>query len=124
MRLTDAVISAPLELIEPHIRRLWKVRLNDRQIVAELQKHIDTSQYGIGCVVHYPIWLATDTQFRSLTKFVEIRNTLGLKRTRQQDHTPESIHDAMIELRKMYPNAGMREMISLIFDEHNMCVSR
>lgn len=39
---------APLEEIEPHIRRLWKVRLTDKEIVAELRKCIDTTQYGIG----------------------------------------------------------------------------
>ncbi|KAF8835867.1 hypothetical protein BDN67DRAFT_992298 [Paxillus ammoniavirescens] len=59
-----------------------------------------------------------------LTKFVEIRNSLGLQHTRQQAHTPESIHPAMMVLQKMYPDAGMRDMISLIFHEHNMSVSR
>ncbi|KIJ62106.1 hypothetical protein HYDPIDRAFT_169273 [Hydnomerulius pinastri MD-312] len=40
--------SSPLHLIEPHIRRLWKARLTDRDIVTELRKHIDTDMYGIG----------------------------------------------------------------------------
>ncbi|KAF9232881.1 hypothetical protein BU15DRAFT_67056 [Melanogaster broomeanus] len=75
--------------------RLWKARLTDKQIVEELQKHIDTSQYGI-----------------------------GLRRTRQQNHTSETIHEAMVELRSMYPKAGTREMISLLFHEKEMSVSR
>ena len=30
----------------------------------------------------------------------------------------------MVELREKYPNAGAREMISLLFHEMDMCVSR
>ncbi|KIK77492.1 hypothetical protein PAXRUDRAFT_166681, partial [Paxillus rubicundulus Ve08.2h10] len=56
--------SPPLHLIEPHIRWLWKARLTDKDIVAELHKQIDTDMYGIG-----------------LTKFVEICNSLGLQCT-------------------------------------------
>ncbi|KAI5999702.1 hypothetical protein EDD15DRAFT_2508553 [Pisolithus albus] len=87
--------------------RMWKARLNDRQIVEELRKLIDTNQYGIG-----------------LTKFIQIRKEMGLIRTRQQGCTPESIRGAMVELRAMYPNAGAREMISLLHHERNMSVSR
>jgi hypothetical protein len=54
----------------------------------------------------------------------EIHNKLGLRRTRQQGHTPNSIHPAMVELRAMYPDAGVREMIGLLFYEHNMSVSK
>ncbi|KIJ06201.1 hypothetical protein PAXINDRAFT_92365 [Paxillus involutus ATCC 200175] len=99
--------TPPLELIQPHIMRLWKARMTDREIVSELQKHIDTNEYGIG-----------------LTKFVEIRNSLGLRRTRQQKHTTESIREAMMELRAMYPKAGAREVVSLLFHEKQMCVAR
>ncbi|KAI6156702.1 hypothetical protein BKA82DRAFT_4009262 [Pisolithus tinctorius] len=60
----------------------------------------------------------------SLTRFVVICKSLGLVYTRQQAHTPETIQDAMIKLREMYPNAGTREMISLIFFEHDMSVSQ
>lgn len=82
-------------------------RLNDRQIVEELRKLIDTNQYGIG-----------------LTKFVQIRKEMGLIRTRQQGHTVESIREVMIELREISSNAGVREMISLLHHERNMSVSR
>jgi hypothetical protein len=57
-------------------------------------------------------------------KFVQIRVGMGLLRTRQQSHTVESIRDAMIDLREMYPNAGAREMVSLLFHEQAMSVSR
>ncbi|KAG1721252.1 hypothetical protein EDB19DRAFT_1646599 [Suillus lakei] len=49
---------------------------------------------------------------------------MGLLRTRQQGHSIESIRDAMIDLRHMYPKAGIREVISLLFHERDMSVSR
>ncbi|KAG6376630.1 hypothetical protein JVT61DRAFT_1614 [Boletus reticuloceps] len=52
--------TSPLEELEPHTWQLWKARLIDKDIVAELCKCIDTTQYGI-----------------SLTKFAEIRKQLG-----------------------------------------------
>ncbi|KAG1842049.1 hypothetical protein DFJ58DRAFT_732242 [Suillus subalutaceus] len=53
--------TPPLDVIEPHILRLWKARQTDRQIVTELQKHFDTSRYGLG-----------------LTKFLKIHEGMGL----------------------------------------------
>ncbi|KAG2142390.1 hypothetical protein DEU56DRAFT_754729 [Suillus clintonianus] len=99
--------TPPLEDIAPHILRYWKARQTDKKIVENLQDHFDTSRYGLG-----------------YTKFREIRNDMGLLRTRQQSHTIESIHEAMIELRKAYPNAGAREMVILLFHEKEMSVSR
>jgi hypothetical protein len=49
---------------------------------------------------------------------------MGLQCTRQQGHTIESIREAMIDLRQMYPKAGIREVISLLFHEKNISVSR
>jgi len=66
----------------------------------------------------------SDTQLSRLTKFVQIRIGMGLLRTRQQGHTIESIREPMIDLRQIYPKAGIREVISLLFHEKNMSVSR
>ena len=63
-------------------------------------------------------------ELTSLTKFKAIRKELGLEHTRQQGHTIGSIRGAMIQLREMYPNAGVREIISLLFHEMEMSVSR
>lgn len=47
--LVDRTSSlAPLELIKPHILRLWAARLTDQEIIAELQKEINLDEYGIG----------------------------------------------------------------------------
>ncbi|KAG1887222.1 hypothetical protein F4604DRAFT_1675229 [Suillus subluteus] len=40
-------ILAPLDVIQPHILHLWKAHQTDKQIVAELQQHFDTSCYGL-----------------------------------------------------------------------------
>ncbi|KAI6002443.1 hypothetical protein F5J12DRAFT_906318 [Pisolithus orientalis] len=98
--------TSPLDQIEPHIRQLWKACLTDKEIVSEIHKHIDTSVYGIG-----------------LTKFQEIRKQLGLLHTCQQGHTCKSIQDIMVEMQKMYPNAGVHEMIWLLFHEHEYFVT-
>ncbi|KAG1778947.1 hypothetical protein EV702DRAFT_1186286 [Suillus placidus] len=99
--------TAPLDEITPHILRFWKARLTDKAIVQELRKVIDTDRYGIG-----------------ITKLKEIRSDMGLKRARQQGHSVETIHDAMVDLQQIYPHAGSREMISLLFHEREMAVPR
>ncbi|KIO00012.1 hypothetical protein M404DRAFT_153726, partial [Pisolithus tinctorius Marx 270] len=86
---------------------MWKARHTDKEILQEVHKHIDTNQYGIG-----------------LTKLRAICVSLGLYGTHQQDHSPESIREAMVELRQTYPNAGTREMISLLFHEKQMSIAR
>jgi len=68
--------------------------------------------------------ISADILFARLTKLKAIRKNMGLLRTRQQAHTPESIHDAMVELRHVFPNAGVREMASLLFHERDMSVAR
>lgn len=60
----------------------------------------------------------------SLTKLKAIRKQLGLYRTRQQGLTTNDIQEVMVEMRRMYPDAGVCEMIGLLFHEHGMAVSR
>ncbi|KAG1830416.1 hypothetical protein EV424DRAFT_1343637 [Suillus variegatus] len=99
--------TPPLDELAPHILRYWKTQLNDKEIVQALQKHFNTEHYGI-----------------RLTKFHQIRVDMGLEWSRRQGYTIETIHEAVTELRKMYPHAGTREMISLLFHEKSMSVSR
>ncbi|KAG1824777.1 uncharacterized protein BJ212DRAFT_1444466 [Suillus subaureus] len=55
-------------------------------------------------------------------KFKKIYNAMGLQCTQQQNHSIESICDAMMDLHKAYPNAGAQEMVSLLFHEKDMSV--
>ncbi|KAJ7432412.1 hypothetical protein B0H11DRAFT_1760479, partial [Mycena galericulata] len=59
-----------------------------------------------------------------LKRFREIRETLGLFRTRKQGHDVNTIRPALLRLRAQYPKAGAREIVSLLFHEENMRVSR
>ncbi|KAH0839434.1 hypothetical protein J3R83DRAFT_215 [Lanmaoa asiatica] len=95
--------NPPLELILPHIMRLWQARLTDEEILSELHKIFDTTQYGLG-----------------RTKLREIRNSLGLVRTRDQAHSVETVRHVMAGLRSIYPHAGEREMISHLFHSYGM----
>ncbi|KAJ7214558.1 hypothetical protein GGX14DRAFT_550501 [Mycena pura] len=93
--------NPPLEDIAPHIHRYWK-RKNDKEIIHLLKvHHIDTGRYGLG-----------------LTRFREIREALGLFRSRKQGHDINSIHPAMLRL------PGAREIVGLLFHEENMSVPR
>lgn len=58
------------------------------------------------------------------TSFRAIRKRMGLLRTRQQGHAVDSICEAMVELRECFPHAGARDMVSILFHERNMSVSR
>lgn len=45
-------------------------------------------------------------------------------RTRKQNHTVETVRPIMLYLRPQFPKAGIREVISLLFHEWDMSVSR
>jgi hypothetical protein len=44
--------------------------------------------------------------------------------TRQQEHTIETIHNAIVELWKQFPKAGAQDMMSLLFHCKEMSASR
>ncbi|KAJ7511196.1 hypothetical protein B0H11DRAFT_1954316 [Mycena galericulata] len=98
----------PLSLIGSHIMRYWKMQKNDKQILELLRtRHLNGTRYGIG-----------------LTRFREIREGMGLFRSRKQGHNIETIREAMLRLRVQYPKAGQREISGLLFHEENMSVPR
>ncbi|KAJ6474357.1 hypothetical protein C8R45DRAFT_835079 [Mycena sanguinolenta] len=84
------------------------MRKDDKAILRALQDHhIDSSKYGLG-----------------ITRFRQIRESLGLFRSRKQEHNFDTITSPMIRLHAQYPKAGAREMVSLLFHEENMSVPR
>ncbi|KAJ7615180.1 hypothetical protein B0H17DRAFT_1152872 [Mycena rosella] len=105
---------APLGLIGPHTLRYWKMRKNDKEIVELLRtKHLNGTKYGIGFVL-----------LESNLTVGSDRESMGLVRTRKQDHDVHTIREAMVRLRAQYPKAGQRETSGLLFHEENMSVSR
>ncbi|KAJ7077312.1 hypothetical protein B0H15DRAFT_1003903 [Mycena belliarum] len=84
------------------------MRLNDKRILELLRtKHLNDTAYGIG-----------------LTRFREMREAMGLFRSRKQGHDVDSIREAMQRLRAQYPKAGQREISGLLFHEEDMSVPR
>ncbi|KAG6843514.1 hypothetical protein H0H93_000741, partial [Arthromyces matolae] len=113
-----------LDMIGGDILRYWKMKKNDKEILAALRKkHIDHDHYGLGQVGDKPNCTAAD-DYTSLTRFREMREAMGLIRARKAGYDVEDIKDTMRELRKQYPKAGAREMVGLLFHEHSMSVPK
>ena len=60
----------------------------------------------------------------SINSFRKIRQDLGLERPRRQNHTLASIREHVQALRVLFPLAGAKEMVSLLFHEQNLSVER
>ncbi|CAK5283374.1 unnamed protein product [Mycena citricolor] len=98
----------PSEDLRPFIAKYWKQNKSDVEILALLKKHhIDLAKYGL-----------------EIATFRKIRENLGFLRARRQGHTVESIAGAITKLRVTYPKAGGQEMVSLLFHEEEINVSR
>ncbi|KAJ2911955.1 hypothetical protein MD484_g8459, partial [Candolleomyces efflorescens] len=90
--------NPPAEELEPWITRYYQQGKSDKEILAQLLKyHIDTEEYGLGIV-----------------NFRKMRTSLGLLGTKQQGHSVESIAEDMQSLRQLFPNAGIRDMKTLL----------
>lgn len=99
---------APLEDIERWTTFYFWQKKTDKEILRLLLKyHIDTERYGLG-----------------YTKFRTLRKSFGLLGTRQQAHTVQDIAADMTDLRKLYPNAGIRDMRLHMFTRKKKKVAR
>ncbi|KAJ7790095.1 hypothetical protein B0H14DRAFT_3571076 [Mycena olivaceomarginata] len=84
-------------MVELHILHYWKMHKTDKQIVELLNtKHIDTSR---------------------LTRFRELRESMGLFRAQKQAHTPETIQPAMIRFALRY-SGQFRSVITAYFAQY------
>ncbi|CAK5263853.1 unnamed protein product [Mycena citricolor] len=93
--------------LQSAIEYYWKMKRNDKFILEQLKKHhIDLSRYGL-----------------EIKAFRKIREHFGFFRVRKQGHTVETIGDAVARIRVIYPKAGGRDMVNLLFNEENMMVS-
>ena len=106
------------------------MRINDKEIVRILlEDHIDKDRYGLRYVSSK---FSSSLTFKfiiyllhcSINSFRKIRQDLGLERPRRQNHTLESICEHVQALRVLFPLAGAKEMVSLLFHEQNLSVER
>ncbi|KAJ7079727.1 hypothetical protein B0H15DRAFT_787815 [Mycena belliarum] len=80
----------PLEDIRGPFKAYFDMDLPDTEIAEHLKSHYDTKQYGC-----------------SVISVRRLRKQLGLKRTRQQKHTTESIKEQVLEIKKKFPHRGI-----------------
>ena len=102
------------------------MRKNDKEILQHLlDNHIDREKHGLGYIYmsfdQNPSLMISSPR---LTSFRKMRKQMNLERSRTQNHTLESIREAMQGLRMRFPVAGAREMTSLLFHERDMSVPR
>lgn len=102
---------------EELIRGYWARGLGDKKIQQILlDEHIDTSKYSLRYV--FNSIMAFDVLIHlgktSYESFRKMRLGLGLKGARQQDHTVESIHSTMLDIRDRHPNAGVSDLKNLL----------
>ncbi|KAI9056312.1 hypothetical protein FKP32DRAFT_1615863 [Trametes sanguinea] len=98
--------TPPDAVIRPHVEDLIRAGESYPKIVITLRKYYDCEQYHIG--------------LESLKKKCR---AWGIKRARGQGHTVGSIAPAVEEARQRFPNAGMRDMKSVLHHEHGIEVS-
>ncbi|KAF8978538.1 hypothetical protein BDQ17DRAFT_1440058 [Cyathus striatus] len=80
----------PQELVVTYIVKYWYQKKSDLDIWKTVRdEHVDTTRYSLG-----------------FTKFRKMRKDMGLLGVWQQGNTSDTIIARMVELRRMYPNAG------------------
>ncbi|KAJ6504737.1 hypothetical protein C8R47DRAFT_1038046 [Mycena vitilis] len=79
----------PEEDIRASAELYFNLDLQDKEIIEHLKDHYDTNLYGL-----------------SVVSFRKLRKRWGLKRTRQQKHTPETIRDKVLDIKSKYPRRG------------------
>ncbi|KAG2121119.1 hypothetical protein DEU56DRAFT_873841 [Suillus clintonianus] len=79
----------PAREIQEPARFYFTLNMSDVDIVRHLKDHYDQEEYGL-----------------SVVSFRRMRNSWGWKRTRQQQHTLESIEQHVREIRQRFPHRG------------------
>ncbi|KAI0666123.1 hypothetical protein C8Q78DRAFT_1072612 [Trametes maxima] len=98
--------TPPEQVIRPHIERYLQLRVSYPAMAMKLRKHYDTTKYSMG--------------LESLKKKCR---EWGISRARGQGHTTATIAPAVEATRTRFPNAGMRDMKSLLHHEQGIEVS-
>ncbi|KAF4594308.1 hypothetical protein EYR40_009111 [Pleurotus pulmonarius] len=91
------------------IQKFYRQGSTDKEIINSLieGRYYDTTKYGLG-----------------LKRFRDMREKLGLVRSRKAALSVDDIRPVMVRLRETYPRAGIREMKRLLMEEHNLPVTR
>jgi hypothetical protein len=99
--------SAPEHEIRSSLEFYYHLGLNDKQIESNMKDHYDTGQFGLGYATALDQSdLTLILLLPSVSSIKQLRRKWGLKSTRQQQHTSESIASAIRTIRKSYPSRG------------------
>ncbi|KAF8876610.1 hypothetical protein CPB84DRAFT_412719 [Gymnopilus junonius] len=104
--------APPEAIIQPWVELYHSIGTPDVEIVELLKEHYDTQRYYMG------------TQYTSGKTLQRRRKEWGLKSTRQQKHTAESIAPVVAEIRQRFPNKGAEGIRKTLMLEYKMHVSR
>ncbi|KAJ7630220.1 hypothetical protein FB45DRAFT_1150186 [Roridomyces roridus] len=97
----------PEDDIREPLREYYDLGLNDKEIAEHLKSHYDTRAYGC-----------------SITSSVKrFRKKWGLKSTRQQKHTPETILQYVLDIKSKYPHRGTLAVRKNLRQEFGMHVA-
>lgn len=125
----NLLMEAPLDELAPHIWRYWRHRITRVEMVPILlNKHIDTEVYGLrqvmdlqGCLNQ--VWLH-DSCMTSVSSLKRMMKKLNIEGVRVQHHTIQSIHPAIMDIRRRFPTIGSREIINILALHYDIRVPR
>ena len=95
-----------------------------------MKDHYDTQKYGLRCALHVSVFwllllfLTVLRASRSVASIKKLRRKWGLKSTRQQGHTLESIAEAIQNIHEQYPTRGGEMIRKQLRVELNIRVPR
>ncbi|KAJ7769107.1 hypothetical protein DFH07DRAFT_866763 [Mycena maculata] len=96
----------PVADMEQPLRTYFDLSLSDKEIAQHLTSHYDTSQYGC-----------------SYISVRRLRKEWGLKSTRQQKHTSQSIEPFVKEIKSKFPHHGILAVWKNLRQEFNVRAS-
>ncbi|KAF8200101.1 hypothetical protein BJ912DRAFT_873378 [Pholiota molesta] len=97
----------PEHQIRPFVEFYYHLGLNDKKIESHMRDHYNNEQYGL-----------------STSSIKRLRRKWGLKSTRQQRHTIESIASAINEIRQKFPSRGAETIRKELRVSHNIRAPR
>lgn len=117
-------LAAPKAEAEVYIRQYHGWNQSNEEILKSLRQHFDLDHtYSLGSVTRSTIWDATDQERRKSTLKLWLKEW-GLKSTKAQAHTFQTIAAPIAKLRKQFPTAGAATMRDHLRIRFNMRVPR
>ncbi|KAG6875146.1 hypothetical protein C0993_010596, partial [Termitomyces sp. T159_Od127] len=99
----------PTEELHGWIKYYWNLGYSERIIVEHVMDHFDKSKYGFSKL--------------SVSSLRRVRSELGLKGTRQQHASSDTIGPFVQAIRKCFPTMGARQMVTVLRQDYKIKVA-